>query len=59
MDEVRIYKFEKAIYEFDKRSRQKSSLAKVQLEDLFLTEEGPNNPIYGAGMYLDEINNII
>lgn len=50
VDQVRICKAEKAIDELEKKCRQKASLPKIKLEDLFLEEEDPDHPKYGAGM---------
>lgn len=51
LDEVRIYKAEKAIDELEKKFRKKSSLAKARLEDVYQQQEDPENPSYGAGMH--------
>lgn len=49
LDEVRIRKAEKAVIDLEKKIRQKRTLSKRKLEDLYQEDEDPDNPSYSAG----------
>lgn len=50
-DESRVYKAERSLEDIQKKCRQKSSLAKRHLEDLYQQAEDPDNPAYGPGLH--------
>lgn len=51
LDELRVYKAEKALDELQKKCRQKAALAKRRLEDTYQEAENPDEPAYGPGLY--------